>query len=378
MTSLLLLAGCAEAPKAQAQKEAEIPVFPAAPDTARFFWERSIYSSADVVADAKDGSLRRMLTGEVRTGEGLGKPYGVAARNGRIYVGDTLNRVVVMYDLNAKTYTRIGVEDPGSLRMPFGLDLDDQNNLYVVDGTLKRVQVYDAKGKFLRVMGQDIKWSRPAGLAIDNARKRLYVVDVGGVSSNDHLVRVLDLETGKHLSDIGTRGEGPGQFNLPRDAVVGADGLLYVVDGGNFRVQVFDADGKFVKTFGTIGRQSGQFARPKEIAADRDGNIYVIDTAFGNFQIFNPQGELLLNVGGRSNVDGPARFMLPSGIAVDSDGRIYVVDQYFKKVDVFRPAALPASAHYGPTAPAATAAPAAAPATAQGPTARTPAPAATR
>jgi hypothetical protein len=57
---------------------------------------------------------------------------------------------------------------------------------------------------------------------------------------------------------------------------------------------------------------------------------------------------------------------------VDSDGQTYVVDQDFKKVDVFRPAALPASAHYGPAAPAA------APATAQGPAAKPAAPAATR
>ena len=73
---------------------------------------------------------------------------------------------------------------------------------------------------------------------------------------------------------------------------------------------------------------------------DKDGNVYVIDAAFGNFQIFNPKGELLLAVGGRSNLDGPAKFALPSSIAVDDDGRVYVVDQYFRKVDVFRPAAL--------------------------------------
>jgi DNA-binding beta-propeller fold protein YncE len=199
----------------------------------------------------------------------------------------------------------------------------------------------------MRVLGADVKFSRPAGLAIDSVRKRVYVVDVGGVSSNDHMVRVLDMQTGKLLSDIGSRGDGPGQFNLPRDAVVAPDGTLYVVDGGNFRVQVFGADGKFVKTFGSVGRQTGQFSRPKEISVDRDGNVYVIDTAFGNFQIFNAEGQLLLNVGGRGNIDEPARFMLPSGIAVDTDGRVYVVDQFFRKVDVFRPAALPANARYG-------------------------------
>jgi len=352
IAAMLFAAGCAQAPPTQVGKPFEVPVFPPPPETARIIWERTLHSSADVVADDKDGSLRRMVTGEVRTGEGMAKPYGVAVRNGRVYVGDTVGRYVALFDLNARRYTRIGLEDPGSLRMPFGMDIDPQGNLYVLDGTLKRVHVYDADGKFLRTMGQNLKWSRPVGLAVDPARRRLYVVDAGGVDSEDHRVRALDLDSGRVLFEIGKRGEGPGEFNLPRDAVVGADGLLYVVDGGNFRIQVFDADGKFVKTFGTIGRQSGQFSRPKEIAADTQGNIYVVDTAFGNFQIFNPDGVLLLDVGSRSNTDAPAKFMLPSGIAVDLDGRVYMVDQFFRKVEVFRPAQLPATAAYG-QAPAA-------------------------
>lgn len=346
-----LAAGCAQAPQARDAKPFEIPVFPPPPEAARIAWERTLHSSADVVPDDKDGGLRRFVTGEQRSGEGLDKPYGVAVRNGRVYVGDTVARNIAVFDLNARRYERIGIEEPGALRMPFGLDLDPQGNLYVVDGTLKRVHVYDAGGRFLRMMGQDIKWSRPSGLALDAARRRLYVVDTGGVDSESHGVYALDLDTGRLLFQIGRRGDGPGEFNLARDAVVGADGLLYVVDGGNFRVQVFDGDGKFVKTFGTIGRQGGQFSRPKEIAADAVGNIYVADTAFGNFQIFNRGGELLLDVGSRGNNDAPAKFMLPSGIAVDVDGRIYMVDQFFRKVEVFRPVGLPATAAYG--APAA-------------------------
>lgn len=339
--------GCAQVSENPNRKTMEIPVFPPPPEAPRLVWERTLHSSADVTLDDKDGSLRRMVTGEARTGEGLAKPYGVAVRNGRVYVGDTVSRSVVLFDLNAKLHSHIGIDDPGSLRMPFGIDIDSHNNVYVLDGTLKRVHVYDAKGKFVRMIGQNIKWSRPAGLALDEVRNRIYVVDAGGVDSEDHRVRALDLETGNLLFDIGKRGDGPGEFNLPRDAVVGADGLLYVVDGGNFRVQVFDAEGKFVKTFGAIGRQGGQFSRPKEIAADAQGNIYVADSAFGNFQIFDRDGALLLDVGSRSSTDAPAKFMLPSGIAVDLDGRVYMVDQYFRKVEVFRPAQLPASAAYG-------------------------------
>jgi DNA-binding beta-propeller fold protein YncE len=342
----LLAAGCAEV-QTRAARPVEIPVFPPAPEKARFIWERSLYSSADVVPDDKDGSLRRLVTGEMRSGEGMNKPYGVAVRHGRVYVGDTVARVVMMFDLATRRYKLIGGEEPGALRMPFGLDIDAQGNLYVVDGTAKKVLVYDADGKYLRTLGAGLKWARPSGIGLDDQRRRVYVVDSGGVDNDQHIVRALDMDSGKPLFDIGARGEGPGQFNLPRDVVVANGGLLYVVDGGNFRVQVFDAEGKFQRTFGAIGRQGGQFSRPKEIAADGEGNVYVVDTAFGNFQIFDREGRLLLDVGTRGNSDGPARFMLPSGVAVDRDGRVYMVDQFFRKVDVFRPAQLPADAPYG-------------------------------
>lgn len=352
MVAALLAAGCAQAPQAQAAKPFVTPVFPPAPEPARFVWERSLHTSADVVPDDGDGALRRLVTGEQRTGQALNKPYGVAARNGRVYVGDTVARHVALFDLNARTYTRIGVDEPGALRMPFGMDLDDRGHLYVVDGGTRLIHVYEPGGKFLRKLGEGIAWKRPVGVAVDSARKRLYVVDLGGVDSTDHRVRALDLDTGKLLFDIGKRGNGPGELNLPRDAAVGADGLLYVVDGGNFRIQVYDADGKFVKTFGGIGVQLGQFSRPKEIAADAAGHLYVVDTGFGNFQIFDREGVLLLDVGSRGDADAPAKFSLPSGIAVDLDGRIYAVDQFFRKVEVFRPASLPAGSRYGHAMPA--------------------------
>jgi DNA-binding beta-propeller fold protein YncE len=341
-----LLAACAPITP-QRDQVLEIPVFPPPPELPRIVWERSLHSSADVVPDANDGALRRFVTGELRSGEGLAKPYGVAVRNGRVYVGDTVSRSVILFDLNLKRHMHIGVDDPGALRMPFGLDVDASGNLYVLDGSLKRVHVYDANGKYQRMLGQELSWSRPAGLALDEARRRLYVVDAGGVDNDNHRVRALDMDSGRLLFEIGKRGDGPGEFNLPRDVAVGVDGLLYVVDGGNFRVQVFDTAGKFIKTFGAIGRQSGQFSRPKEIAADTHGNLYVADSAFGNFQIFDRDGALLLDVGSRGNTDAPAKFMLPAGIAVDLDGRIYMVDQFFRKVEVFRPAHLPANARYG-------------------------------
>jgi DNA-binding beta-propeller fold protein YncE len=139
------------------------------------------------------------------------------------------------------------------------------------------------------------------------------------------------------LQTIGKRGKELGDFNLPLQAATGPDGTVYVVDGGNFRVQSFYPDGTFKEQFGGIGTRSGQFSRPKGIATGPDGNIYVVDTGFANFQIFNVKGELLTYVGQKGRQGVPGEFLLPAGIDVDEDGRVYLVDQFFRKVDVFRP-----------------------------------------
>ena len=340
------LGGCATPPPAPLAAPKAL-VFPPAPDEPRFVFERSIRSSGDVLPDAQAGELRRLVTGETVRGEPLSKPYAVAVHRGRIFVSDTVSRFVRLFDVPAGAQHRIGDEEgPGQLIKPIGLDVDAAGNLYVADIGAKAVVVYGPDRQYLRRIGGDKWFSRLSSVTVDPEGRRVYAVDLGGVTSEQHQVRVFDARTGAHLSDLGKRGSGPGEFNLPRDLAIGLDGRLYVVDGGNFRVVVFDRDGRYLSSFGSVGKQYGQFARPKEVAADRDGNVYVVDAAFGNFQIFNPDGELLLFVGDRSERDGPAKYMLPSGIAVDEDGRIYVVDQWFRKIDVYRPAALKADAGF--------------------------------
>ena len=345
LAAVLALGGCAmSGKKVEKEKHPDNLTFPPPPDDPRFYYERSIHSSADVNEDTDTDIFRRALTGERKTGEGIAKPYSVAVLHGRVYVGDTVRKDVSVFDFPAHKYFKIGeFEDEngqGKLQLPLGIDLDKQGNLYVFDGKIKQVIIYDKDGKFLRAIGDPNEFARPAGIAVNPAGTRIYAVDIGGSSSNEHKVLVFDAQSGKHLFDIGKRGTDKGEFNLPRDAAIAPDGSLYVVDSGNFRVEKFDADGKFISSFGAIGRQPGQFSRPKELSVDKDGNVYVVDALFGNFQIFNPAGQLLLAVGSRSNDDAPAKFQLPSSVAVDEDGRIYVADQYFRKVDVFRPAAL--------------------------------------
>ena len=236
VAGVMVMASCASAPEAPTASKPL--VFPPPPDEARFIYERTLYSSADVVEEDSNENMKRLLVGGVRTGEGLGKPYGVAVYQGRVFVADSAQHAVVVFDIPGRRFFRIGEADPGSLVMPLGLYLDAKSNLYVVDGSAKHVQVYDRDGKFLRTLGGPDLFSKPSGIAVDAAGSRIYVVDTGGVQTQDHRVRVFDAVSGKHLFDFGKRGKEPGEFNLPRDVTIGKDGLLYVVDGGNFRVQV--------------------------------------------------------------------------------------------------------------------------------------------
>lgn len=343
-----MLAACAPVSQVSERKPGgDRLVYPAPPDDPRFVFERAIRGSADVVPEQEESILKRALTGASRTTEALGKPYAVATHRGKIYVSDSAERFVKVFDVPQGKYEKIGnTDDAGQLTKPLGIDVDKTGTIYVADGTAKKIFVYNAEGKFQRNIGGAKLFDRLSSVTVDPDGSRLYVVDIGGVTSEHHRVRVFDAKNGDHLFDIGKRGVGPGEFNLPRDVAVGKNGQLYVVDGGNFRVQIFDRNGKYLQSFGTVGKQLGNFARPKEVATDRDGNVYVADAAFGNFQIFNSEGELLMFIGERSEQDGPAKYMLPSGITVDEDGRIYFIDQWFRKIDVFRPYAMKAEDGY--------------------------------
>ncbi|MDX9740372.1 MAG: 6-bladed beta-propeller [Gammaproteobacteria bacterium] len=331
----LLLSACASAPPTE--PDFEIPVYPPPPAEPRFIWERTLLYNEDVESATRKQRFIEYATGASRKLKGLVKPFDVAVRQGRVYVSDSVQRLVVVFDVAGGRFFEIGKEVEGRLAKPLGLAIARDGTLYVADVTARRVMAYDADGVFLRTIGGPDTLQRPADVAVSPDGDRLYVVDTGGVESEEHVVTIFDARSGERIGNIGRRGEAEGEFNLPLQVAVAGDGTVYVVDSGNFRVQAFDAAGRFHMSFGAVGRFPGQFARPKGIAVDKEGRIYVIDTAFGNFQVFDPEGTLLMYAGERGHAGYPGKYMLPAGIAVDEDGRVYVVDQFFRKVDVFRP-----------------------------------------
>lgn len=89
---------------------------------------------------------------------------------------------------------------------------------------------------------------------------------------------------GLFVSQWGSIGSGPGQFNNPRRVAVDPSGNVFVADFGNDRIEKFDGNGKLLMTWGSLGQNEGQLYNPTGMAVQfPSGNVYVVDT--GNHRV---------------------------------------------------------------------------------------------
>lgn len=87
----------------------------------------------------------------------------------------------------------------------------------------------------------------------------------------------------------GFEGRGFGQFETPYGVVVDAGGQVYVVDGGNSRIQVFDSQGTFLRQI-AVNLSQTELPFPDGIALDGSGNTYVGTTFPSGIRRFDNSG----------------------------------------------------------------------------------------
>ena len=88
-----------------------------------------------------------------------------------------------------------------------------------------------------------------------------------------------------HYDRFGSDVNGSGDFNRPKGVSVDSEGHVYVVEGLNDVVQIFDGDGQLLLDFGESGKGPGQFWLPSGIAIVND-IVYVADAANRRVQLF--------------------------------------------------------------------------------------------
>ncbi|MFB3814942.1 MAG: 6-bladed beta-propeller [Terriglobales bacterium] len=309
-------------------------VWPQPPQRKRLQFITQITGVDDVKGKPKRSWMDRAVGAPAKKARAqLKAPYGVAADSeGRIYVADPANRAVFVFDLASRSVEYRGTQPPAQMATPVGVAIDARDRLFVSDSFFHQITCFDPDGNVLGVFGSEVL-KRPGGIAVDSARRRLYVVD-----AQANQVQVFDSDSFLPIATIGeasTPGEAEeGKFASPTNVAVDSQGHIYVTDTWNHRVQVFDSAGKFVRAFGKQGVTPGTFLRPKGIAVDRDGHVYVADAEFNNMQILTKEGQPLLAVGAYGV--NPGQFILAAGVSIDGNNRVYVTDQWRGRVQVFQ------------------------------------------
>jgi len=185
-----------------------------------------------------------------------------------------------------------------------------------------------ASKKLFEIRGTpDRPFRQPTDVAVD-ARGRIYVLD--GLNGR---VAVFD-ERGAYLRDLGTPGHGPGQLYMPVGLGLSPAGDVFVADSGNHRIQVFSPDGAFLRSFRL---KNGERADPTDVLPLALKNrCYVVDNDNHQIQVYDTRTGGFIEEWG-AHGKNLAEFRYPATIAADPGNNLYVVDVMNARVQTFNP-----------------------------------------
>ena len=218
-------------------------------------------------------------------------------------------------------FGQTGLAD-GRFQKPRAMAIDQNNQIFVLDKT-GRVQMFDEFGKFIRGWRTpEIESGKPTGITID--------VDGTVMVADTHYYRFLFYTTqGRLLEERtigGTSGPDPGQFAFVTDIVHSATGEYYCSEYGEFdRIKKYSSDGEFIDQMGEHGIAPLQFSRPQSLAVDNDGLLWVADACNHRLQVIDwrdskPRSVAVIGEQGKA----PGQFQCPYGMILSKDGSVIV------------------------------------------------------
>ena len=196
-----------------------------------------------------------------------------------------------------------------------GVAVDAADRVYLLTrNTDNPMIVLEADGSFVRSFGAGVFSARTHAVTV-GPDGMIYCTDDG------HSTITKWTPEGELLLTIGTTDE-PSErfsgepFNRPTDVAIASDGSLFISDGyGNARVHHYSAEGELLHSWGEPGIDHGQFMVPHNIAIDADGRLYVADREAHRVQVFDQTGALL---------DVWNDIHRPCGLTVGPDGLVYI------------------------------------------------------
>ena len=206
------------------------------------------------------------------------------------------------------------VPDGYSWREVPAVAVDSNDNVYLFTRGDHPMMVFDSEGNFIKSWGEGV-FVRAHGISI-GPDEMLYCTDDG-----DHTMRKCTLD-GEVLMTIGIPGKPAPLFSgepfnrCTHTALDPNTGDIYISDGyGNSRVHKYSPDGKLLFSWGGPGTDPGEFSIVHNIITDKDGLVYVADRENHRIQIFDSNGKFQ---------DQWSNVHRPCALYISEDQTIYV------------------------------------------------------
>ena len=238
-------------------------------------------------------------------------PFGIALNaKGTMAVSDYYGLSVYVFDSEGTLFRKID-----QLKLPLHVVFVNDEDILVSDHGDNRICQYNTRtGLFIKEFGKG-KLKNPFGLSMDD-KEQIIVSDY-----YNNRIQVL----AKNGGNIFTFGDiGPEKLLRPFSCVSHKN-RFFVSDSGHSCIKVFDQAGQFLYKFGSKGTKNGQFVIPSGLHIDRHDCLLVCDQESGRFQKFSLEGRFI----GKCTTPGLENL---NGVAEMPDGRILVTSTKSKKV----------------------------------------------
>jgi sugar lactone lactonase YvrE len=256
---------------------------------------------------------------------------------------------------------------PGQLVSPFGVDFDQQGNMYIIELSGGRVHKLDVTGKLTTIAGDGSKSytgdGGPAKDATFNGMHNVAVTPAGDLyiaDSWNHCVRKIDGKTGIITTIAGTGKPGfssdggpatQATFNfLMCVSLNSTHDKLYVADLKNLRIRTIDLKTGIVNTVAGNGKKGiptdgsratdSPLVDPRAVAVDSKNNVYILERSGHALRRVTPNGEIrtVAGTGKAGGADGPALtagLNSPKHVAIDLDDNVIIADDQNKRVRLY-------------------------------------------
>ena len=217
-----------------------------------------------------------------------------------------------------------GLRIPADVEMgaPSSVAWTSNDRLLVFNRGPNPLMEFNPDGSFVRSWGQG-DYLRPHGMRVD-AQGNIWTTDVNG-----HTVRKMNPQ-GEVLMTLGVHGQAgdwgegsnSGFLNEPTDLAIGLAGEIFVLVGhgrGEPRLLKFDREGTLMTSWGSPGTGPSEFDTPHSIVVDDEGLVYVADRQNRRVQIFDGDGTYIKEWKYKG---------LPCGLYVASDQQLYMVSGF--------------------------------------------------